>query len=392
MNSTYRTCAITPVYVSISRFPMVFIRVTTHATSWLDLQSECWGLGLGGPPIAISAASGDGLSELHGAIRQHALAPDIDEPAVDTDEQTPISLSIMGRPNVGKSTLLNRLMGEQVSVTDALPGATRDSVIARLSHGQRALQLIDTAGIGRGSRGLKMRKAMVARQSVASAIRALRYCHVVVLLIDATMGKVPRQDLALGNQALQEGRGLVVAVNKCDDIPSFEQAQEGVASTLKRQLPQAGEIPVVAMSGLTGAGTEELLPAVCRVHDAWASRVPTNLLNRWLEAFHRVYPPPTKNGRMYRVKFIAQVKTRPPTFCLFVNRSLNTNTRGVGATPELPANYRKSIESALRTEFGLHGVPLRTIVRAKVNPYNNKDHLQRPDEFRRRAVTAIEDS
>lgn len=334
---------------------------------------EAFSLGLG-EPIPISAEHGEGLSELFSALvgfeekpepsgqgenRSQAeddLAADSDGEAGDTGEMignAPLQLAVVGRPNVGKSTLINRLLGEERLLTGPEPGITRDAVSVAWTHRGRAFRIIDTAGL--------RRKAKVTEQieglAVADSLRAIRFAHVAVLVIDATTG-VEKQDLAIAGTVVEEGRALVIAINKWDLVTDRRQALARIGERLETSFGQVRGIRMVPVSALTGQGLDRLLPAVVEAYDVWNVRIPTGPLNRWLRDAIEQHPPPRVEGRRIKLRYITQAKSRPPTFVLFASQA-----------DELPDSYRRYLVTGLRDAFGLAGVPIRLLTRQGRNPY-----------------------
>lgn len=309
---------------------------------------EGFSLGLG-DPIALSAEHGEGFSELHDAAA--ALLP----AAVEEGEADhALKLAIVGRPNAGKSSLLNRLVGEARMITGPEPGLTRDAVAVEWTDpsGGR-VRLVDTAGLRRKARI----EAKLEKLSVGATIEALRLAEVVVLVLDAALG-LDAQDLAIARLVEREGRALVIALNKWDAVADREAARRAVADRLGSSLAQLRGVPVVPLSALTGAGVERLMPAVRRAHAAWNTRVPTAALNRWFEEALARHQPPLVEGRRLKLRYLTQAKARPPTFVLFGTRA--------EATPE---EYRRYLVNGLRETFELPGVPIRLHCRGTENPF-----------------------
>jgi GTPase len=327
---------------------------------------EAFDLGLG-EPVAISAEHGEGLADLYDALRaalpaQTApLSGDEDDDEDDTGREEraaapaekPIRIAVVGRPNAGKSTLINRLLGEERLITGPEAGITRDAITVPLAwHGRRFL-VHDTAGLRRRSRV----EGKLEKLSVADALDAIRFAEVVILLIDATVA-FEEQDLRIADLIEREGRALVLGINKWD----LKEAAPGAIAKLHeeadRLLAQVKGVPVVAVSGLTGAGLDHLMKAVTDIHALWNKRIPTNALNRWLDEVLAAHPPPAVSGRRLKLNYITQPKTRPPSFVLFCTRA-----------DAMPDSYQRYLVNALRETFGLPGVPIRLTLREKANPY-----------------------
>jgi GTP-binding protein len=321
---------------------------------------EGFSLGLG-DPVMVSAEHGIGLEGLSDALRE-ALAPfeaDAEEEFSDAawqaeeEETGPLRLAVVGRPNVGKSTLVNALIGTERMVTGPEPGITRDAVPVDWEYDGNAICLVDTAGLRRRANVTEK----LERLSVTETERAIRLAELVVLVVDATV-MLERQDLAIARNVVEEGRALVIAANKWDLVEDPDDALNKLRDRLETSLPQIKGIATVTLSALTGRNLDRLMAAVFKTYELWNKRIPTGELNRWLEALVSRHPPPTVGGRRLRLRYITQVKARPPTFILFTGRP-----------QQIPASYLRYLENGLREAFGLAGVPLRLIPRAGRNPY-----------------------
>jgi len=326
---------------------------------------EAFGLGLG-EPVPISAEHGLGLSDLHDALCAHLAAEP--EAAPQGEGAAPqaeggaanaggadgvLQLVIVGRPNVGKSTLVNRLIGEERLLTGPEAGITRDAIAVDWSYRGRTLRLIDTAGLRRRARATEK----VEKLSAADTRRAIDFAQVVILLIDAGM-PMEKQDLTIARQVIDEGRALVIAVNKWDACADREAAMRAVRDRLTRSLPQVQGVPVVTLSALRGQNLDRLMRAVFAAYEVWNRRVPTAALNRWLGEITAAHPPPAPGGRRLRLRYMTQAKTRPPGFILFCSRP-----------QALPDSYLRYLENALRRDFDLPGTPIRMSLRKGENPY-----------------------
>jgi GTP-binding protein len=328
---------------------------------------EAFQLGLG-EPIAISAEHGEGLSDLAEAILaalglkpvRKRRARDVDTPDAEDEqasaEERPIRLAIVGRPNAGKSTLVNALLGEERMITGPEPGLTRDAVASDFTWGSRPIRLFDTAGLRRKARVSELAEKLAA----SDAVRAIRFAEVVVLLVDAEH-PLEQQDLTIGHLVAEEGRALVVAVNKWDLVTGKQKRMKELRETLEEKLAQVAGVPLVAVSALAGSGLERLMSEVLRAYELWNRRVPTPQLNRWLgEALER-HAPPASKGRRVKIRFMTQASARPPTFVAFCAR------------PEaLPPAYLRYLTNSLRDTFDLPGVPIRIKLRKGDNPFAGK--------------------
>ncbi|MGE3148233.1 MAG: ribosome biogenesis GTPase Der, partial [Pseudorhodoplanes sp.] len=318
---------------------------------------EAYALGLG-EPVGISAEHGEGLSDLYSALRaalpeQTAAAARQDE---NDDAEKPIQLAIVGRPNAGKSTLINRLLGEERLLTGPEAGITRDSIAVDLAWQGRKFRVHDTAGMRRPARI----EEKLEKLSVADALNSIRFAEVVVLLMDSAHA-FEDQDLRIADLVEREGRALVIGMNKWDlnEKPGAEAGK--LRGEADHWLPQVKGVPIVPISGLTGAGLDKLMRAVADAHAVWNRRVPTSALNRWFEQALAAHPPPAVSGRRLKLNYITQTKARPPSFVLFCSRA--------DAVPDL---YKRYLVNSLRETFDMPGTPIRLTLREKANPYADR--------------------
>ncbi|MDX1575360.1 MAG: ribosome biogenesis GTPase Der [Kiloniellales bacterium] len=331
---------------------------------------EAYSLGLG-EPVPLSAEHGLGLAELEEAIRPYLGEREPSEAGEEeTDDESeagvgaerpegPLHLAVVGRPNVGKSTLVNRLIGEERLLTGPEAGITRDAIAVPWRYGDREVRLVDTAGLRRRARITER----LEKISTADSLRALQFAQVVVLLVESEAeSPLEKQDLTIARQIVDEGRALVIALNKWDVCRDREGALRALRDRLRRSLPQSRGVPVVPISALRGEGLERLMDAVFAAYEVWNRRVPTATLNRWLAEVTAHHPPPAAGGRRIRLKYITQARTRPPTFALSCSR------------PEaLPRSYLRYLENALRADFDLPGTPIRIHLKKTKSPYAPKD-------------------
>jgi GTP-binding protein len=323
--------------------------------------AEAYALGLG-DPIPLSAEHGEGLSDLYDAIRaalpEHtALPAEEDEADVDAADR-PIRVAVVGRPNTGKSTLINRLLGEERLLTGPEAGITRDAIAVALEWKGREFRLFDTAGMRRRARI----EEKLEKLSVADTLNAIRFAEVVVVLMDSER-PFEEQDLRIADLVQREGRALVLGMNKWD---LAEGKAAGLRAEADHWLPQVKGVPIVALSGLHGEGLDRLMQAVVDAHAVWNRRVSTNPLNRWFEDAVSSHPPPAVSGRRLKLNYITQVKSRPPSFVLFCSRA-----------DAMPESYLRYLVHGLRDRFDLPGTPIRITLREKANPFAHKKKKQR---------------
>ena len=350
----------------------------------IETLAEAWQLGLG-PAVPVSAAHGDGLSDLYDALldqaRQMGLEAalfgedqpdpsndeDVQNPVVDRDDgpdmwideaaYEPIRIAVVGRPNMGKSTLVNALIGEKRLLTGPEAGITRDAITLPFVWREQDYQLVDTAGIRRQARVTDK----VERLMVGDAQRAIQFARVCILMLDARQPP-HRQDMVIARQITDEGRALVIAANMWDDVADKQAAMQRINDRLETSLAQVRGVPVVPVSGLYGRGLDRLIQTVDDIHRLWNTRISTGRLNRWLEPMLEAHPPPMSQGRRLRIRYMTQVRTRPPTFALFASRPV-----------DLPESYLRYLIGGLRADFSLSGIPVRMLLRkGSENPYAPK--------------------
>ena len=337
--------------------PLLLIVNKAEGRAGTAAALDAFSLGLG-TPLAVSAEHGEGIADLMGEIADRLP----EGPTREEREQT-LKLAIVGRPNAGKSTLLNRLIGEERMITGPEPGLTRDSVAVRFHDEHGTIELVDTAGLRRRARvdeGLE-------KMSTSASIEALKMAEVVVLAVDATKAEqasqgfkrgLHDQDLQIARLIEREGRACVLALTKWDAVADRNAARRAVADRLEASLAQLKGIEVVTISALTGQGVGSLLPAVRRAHDVWNRRVATGALNRWFEGALERHQPPLVDGRRLKLRYATQAKARPPTFVVFGTRAEQT-----------PEDYQRYLVNSLRDTFALPGTPVRLQFRGTKNPY-----------------------
>ncbi|MGI9413066.1 MAG: ribosome biogenesis GTPase Der [Hyphomicrobiales bacterium] len=347
-----------------SEKPVILVANKCEGKDGADALYEAFALGLG-EAVGLSAEHGQGMSDLFDALEPLVDAGGAEAADVEADEapagrDKPLRIAIIGRPNAGKSTLINRLLGEDRLLTGPEAGITRDSISVDWQWQDLPVKLFDTAGLRRRARVVDK----VEKLSAADALRAVRFAEVVVLLLDACQ-PFEKQDLHLADLAAREGRALVLAVNKWDLIEDKRDALEELKEKAGRLLPQVRGVPLVTLSATTGKGLQRLMPAVMEVYEAWNRRVTTGELNRWLADALERHPPPAAKGRRIKLRYITQAKSRPPTFIAFCSRAR-----------ELPEAYSRYLINSLREDFDIWGSPVRMQLRQGKNPYA-KDRTSR---------------
>jgi GTP-binding protein len=317
---------------------------------------DAFSLGLG-EPVAMSAEHGEGVADLFDELMPH-LDGKAEEIEPEAGEEGPLKLAIVGRPNAGKSTLINRIIDQERLITGPEAGITRDSIAIDWQWqapdgAARPVRLIDTAGMRKKARV----QDKLEKLSVADARRAVDFAEVVVVLLDATLG-LEAQDLRIADHVLQEGRALIIAINKWDVAEHASSLFQGIRAALAEGLAQAPGVPLLTVSAISGKGIDALIAAAFEIRETWARRVSTGQLNRWFEEALERNPPPAPGGKRIKLRYITQVNTRPPTFVVFGNR-----------TEMLPESYRRYLVNGLRRELGFGAVPVRLTFRGSRNPF-----------------------
>ncbi|HWU74211.1 MAG TPA: ribosome biogenesis GTPase Der [Sphingomonas sp.] len=314
-----------------------------------------------GDPVQLSAEHGEGMADLFEALVPFVPEPEEFEEEEDESPDAPLKLAIVGRPNAGKSTLINRMLGEDRLITGPEAGITRDSIAIDWTwrdpkNGPRAVRLIDTAGMRKRAKV----QDKLEKLSVADALRAVDFAEVVVLLLDATLG-LEAQDLRIADRVLQEGRALVIALNKWDIAENASSLFNGVKKALEDGLSQVKGVIVITVSAATGKGIDQLLGAAFETREAWSKRVSTGELNRWFERALEANPPPAPGGKQIKMRYVTQIKTRPPSFVIFGTR-----------VDQLPASYERYLVNSMRRDLGFGAVPVRLTFRAPKNPFDRE--------------------
>ncbi len=350
--------------------PVILVANKCEGRSGQPGLYEAFGLGLG-DPVPVSAEHGEGMGDLYDALQPYADAatPPVDADAEPEPELTeeeaeaaliakPISLAIVGRPNVGKSTLVNRLLGEERMLTGPEAGLTRDAIASPFEWRGKRLTLVDTAGLRKRA---KIDES-VEKLSAQDTLNAVRMANVVALVVEVD-GVLDKQDLTIARHVVDEGRALIVVVNKWDIATSKPEILEELKLKLAHALPQVRGVPFVTVSALRNQGLDRMMETVYQIYELWNRRVPTRPLNDWLREMTERHPPPMGGlGRRLRVRYITQAKIRPPTFVAFVSR-----------VADMPDSYARYLVNGLRDAFGLEGVPIRLLLRQGKNPYADKN-------------------
>lgn len=373
--------------------PVILVANKCEGRAGQEGVAEAYGLGLG-QVVPFSAEHGEGLADLYEMIIEkltelgmdpgprgdeldekwyeekvredeegYAAEYELEEGDTDyefqddeTIDEKPLQLAIIGRPNAGKSTLINHLVGEDRLIVGPEAGLTRDSIAVPWEWEGMKIKLFDTAGMRKKARV----QEKLEKLSVADTIRAVKYAQVVVLMLDATLG-LEKQDLRIAEMVANEGRGLVIALNKWDIVDDRLKAQRQIRDTLESSFPQLKGVPIINISALTGQGTQKIMPTVMEVYGFWTTRIGTSRLNGWLEHVLEQHQPPLVAGRRIKIRFLAQVKTRPPTFVLFTN-----------LPKDMPVSYVRYMENDLRRTFNMPATPLRFIMKKGDNPFEGR--------------------
>jgi GTP-binding protein len=314
---------------------------------------DAFRLGLG-EPVGLSAEHGEGVADLFEALLPLIEREEAEDAEAEPDVSAPLKLAIVGRPNAGKSTLVNRMVGEDRLITGPEAGITRDSISLDWEWQGRPVQLVDTAGLRKRAKVTDK----LERLSTADARRAIDYAEVVVVLLDATRG-LESQDLRIAELVVEEGRALIIAINKWDVAENASALFNGVKAALEEGLSQVKGLPVLTVSAKTGKGVDQLLGAAFELREQWSRRVSTGELNRWFERAIEANPPPAPGGKRIKLRYITQVKSRPPSFVIFGNR-----------LSELPDSYSRYLLNSMRRDLGLGPVPLRLTLRSPKNPFD----------------------
>ena len=353
-------------YLRSNKVPIVLVANKAEGRAGDPGFYDAFSLGFG-EPVALSAEHGEGMGDLFEALLP-LIEKEVDEDALvaaepedeeDFDPQSILKLAIVGRPNAGKSTLINRMLGEDRLLTGPEAGITRDSIAVDWewtdpqSGDTRPIRLIDTAGMRKKAQVVDKLEIM----SVADARRAIDFAEVVVLLLDATRG-LEHQDLKIASLVLEEGRALMIAINKWDIAEDPSGLFNGIRAALEDGLAQVRGVPLLAVSARTGKGLDQMLSAAFEIRAAWSKRVATSALNRWFDDALAANPPPAPGGRRIKLRYITQARIRPPSFVMFGTR-----------LDQLPESYRRYLVNGIRRELGFEAVPIRLTLRSPKNPF-----------------------
>jgi len=350
---------VTPLDAEIARWlraghtPVVVVANKAESRAAESGILDAYRLGLG-DPVPLSAEHGEGVVDLFEALRPLLEREDEEGASEEEESEAPLKLAIMGRPNAGKSTLVNQMLGEERLITGPEAGITRDAITLDWEWQGRPVRIVDTAGLRKRAKITDK----LEKLSSADARRAMEHAEVVILLLDATRG-LEAQDLRIAELVIEEGRALIIAVNKWDVAENASSLFNGIKAALEEGLAQIKNIPVLTVSAKTGKGIDQLLAVAFELREQWSRRIPTGELNRWFEGAVEANPPPAPGGKRIKLRYITQVKSRPPSFVVFGTR-----------VDQLPESYRRYLLNSMRRELGLGPVPLRLAMRAPKNPFD----------------------
>jgi len=341
--------------------PVVLLANKCEGRMSLSNLPELYSLGLE-RIVCISAEHGEGLGDLYDEIiKELPKAPKTDDwglaPEGSIEEESAnskaINIAMLGRPNVGKSTLINKLLGQERVITSPIAGTTRDAIAIDWQYDGKDIKLYDTAGVRRKNNITEE----LEWQSVEATNEAIRFAHVVIMVVDGTQA-LERQDLRLASMAIEEGRAIVLAINKWDLVKNKEAFIKDIDYKLQQVLPQVKGVPVVQISALNGRNLDKLMQAISKAYELWNFEVSTSQLNKWLENILQYNPPPLVRGKRVKLRYMTQTKTRPPTFQIFTSH-----------VKAIADSYVRFLKNDMRKNFDLPGVPIRLIMRKKDNPY-----------------------
>jgi len=328
--------------------PIILLINKSEGKNLEAYASEAYKLGMG-DPICISAEHGQGMEDLYNAMLPHAS----EAPPEMEAKNKPLQIAIVGRPNAGKSTLINQAIGQDRLVTSEIAGTTRDAIPVDFDYKGKPVRLVDTAGLRRRSRVHEKVESL----SVVETMRSIQYAEVVLLVVDATC-PLEKQDLTIARRVVDEGRALILVLNKIDLVDDIEKLLKDVRNQLKFTLSQVRDIKVLHVSALSGRNFHKIFDAVFQVYTTWQTRISTGKLNKWLECTIDKNPPPLSSGRRIKMRYITQIKSRPPTFVIFISKPT-----------DVPDSYVRYLTNNLRDDFDMDGIPIRIYMRKGDNPY-----------------------